>query len=389
MTGPTRFGVFMAPFHALNENPTQAIRRDVELAEHLDRLGYQELWVGEHHSGGFEIISQPEIFIAAAAERTKNIRLGTGVKSLPFYHPMIVADMMAQLDHMSQGRVLFGVGPGALPSDAYQMGIEVADQRRRMDEAIEVIIPLLQGETVSRESDWFTLNEARLQLSCYTKPRMEMAVTSMRSPAGMIAAGKYGLGVLVLGGVSDEALAHYVDNWGICQETAEEHGNTVSRDDWRITMMVHCAETREQALKDVEFGFGAWARYAQDVLPASPVPKDAADPIAYAQENKVAVFGTPDDIIAEIERVSGAVGGFGTMLIFANNWARWDATLKSYELISRYVAPHFTGARDGRIASYDMATEKHDGFSQSFMKASDASREAYEAKKAVKGKAAE
>ena len=184
-----RFGVFLGPHHPLNENPTLALERDLQLIELLDHLDFDEAWVGEHHSGGFEIISAPEIFIAAAAERTKYIRLGTGVKSLPFYHPFLVADELVQLDHMTRGRVMFGAGPGALPTDAYQMGIDPKDQRRKMDEALNAIVPLMKGETVSLETDWFTLKNARLQLDSYSKPMMEMAVTSIKSPAGAISAG--------------------------------------------------------------------------------------------------------------------------------------------------------------------------------------------------------
>ena len=111
-----RFGIFIAPFHPLGENPHLALRRDLELVEWLDQLGYDEAWIGEHHSAGYEIIASPELFIAAAAERTRHIRLGTGVSSLPYHHPLMLADRIIQLDHMTRGRVMFGVGPGALPS---------------------------------------------------------------------------------------------------------------------------------------------------------------------------------------------------------------------------------------------------------------------------------
>ena len=154
MTGSSlRFGAFVGPHHALDENPTLALKRDMELVELLDTLNYDEVWIGEHHSGGFEIIASPEIFIAAAAERTKYIKLGTGVKTVSFHHPLIVADQMVQLDHMTRGRVMFGAGPGALPTDAYQMGIKPGDQRRRMTEALDAIVPLMKGETVSMETD--------------------------------------------------------------------------------------------------------------------------------------------------------------------------------------------------------------------------------------------
>ena len=144
-----RFGIFLAPFHSPDENPTLALERDLDLVTHIDKLGYNEAWIGEHHSGGFEIIASPEVFIAFAAERTKNIRLGTGVSSLAYHHPLINADRINQLDHMTRGRVMFGVGPGSLPSDAFAMGFHPNEQRRRMNEALDVLLPLLNGEPVS------------------------------------------------------------------------------------------------------------------------------------------------------------------------------------------------------------------------------------------------
>ena len=201
----------------LNENPTLALGRDLELIQLLYDLDYDEAWIGEHHSGGFEIIPAPEIFIEAAAERPRRIRLGTGVKSVPFHHPLIVADQMVQLDQMTRGRVMFGAGPGALRTDAQQMGIDPADQRRRMTEAPDVIVPLMEGKQVFMETNWFTLRDAKLQMSHYTPPMMEMVVTSIRSPSGALCAVKYGAGLLVLGGISDGALEHQIHNWKICE----------------------------------------------------------------------------------------------------------------------------------------------------------------------------
>src|SRR5881227_2849060 len=165
-----RSGIFLAPFHNLPENPTLAMERDMELLQHIDKLNYHEAWIGEHHSGGFEIIASPEMFIAAAAERTRHIRLGTGVASLPYHNPFMLASRMVQLDHMTRGRAMFGVGPGALVYDAYKIGVPAADQRRMMNEALDVIVALFKGETVNRDSDWFKLRDANLQLAPYTKP---------------------------------------------------------------------------------------------------------------------------------------------------------------------------------------------------------------------------
>ena len=166
-----RSGIFLAPFHALGENPTLALERDMELLVHLDRLNYNEAWIGEHHSGGFEIICSPEIFIAAAAERTRHIRLGTGVVSLPYHNPFIVADRMVQLDHMTRGRVMFGVGPGSLVHDAKKIGVNPADQRRMMNESLDICMELFAGKSVTRKSDWFDLRDAQLQICLlYTSP---------------------------------------------------------------------------------------------------------------------------------------------------------------------------------------------------------------------------
>ena len=131
-----RFGIFLAPFHRLGDNPTLGLQRDLELIQWLDQLGFDEAWIGEHHSGGWETIASPEIFIAAAAERTRHIMLGSGVTSLPYHHPFLVAQRFVQLDHMTRGRAMLGCGPGALVSDAYMMGIDADQQRRRMDESL-------------------------------------------------------------------------------------------------------------------------------------------------------------------------------------------------------------------------------------------------------------
>ena len=228
-----RSGIFLAPFHNLTENPTLAIERDMELLQHLDRLNYHEAWIGEHHSGGFEIIASPEMFIAAAAERTRHIRLGTGVASLPYHNPFMLADRMVQLDHMTRGRAMFGVGPGALVHDALKIGIKAADQRRMMNESLDVIMRLLRGESVTEKTDWYDLVDAQLQLPCYTQPIMEMAVAASRSPAGALASGRHGIGMLSIGGTSPEAMAKHTLNWSLYEEQARLNGHVPDRSKWR------------------------------------------------------------------------------------------------------------------------------------------------------------
>jgi len=357
-----RSGIFLAPFHDLAENPTLALERDMELLQHLDTLNYSEAWIGEHHSGGFEIIGSPEMFIAAAAERTKHIRLGTGVVSLPYHNPFIAADRMVQLDHMTRGRAMFGVGPGALVHDAKKIGINPGDQRRMMNESLDVIVKLLHGETVTQKSDWFTLDDARLQLPSYTQPIMEMAVAAARSPAGALAAGRHGIGMLSIGGTSTEAMAHHVENWNLYSEQARLNGHAPHRAKWRLVTLMHIAETREQARENVRFGLDRFCDYFRDVATFPIVPGDISDRFKYLTETGAACIGTPDDAIAHIERLLKGTGGFGAILELAQNWADFGATKRHYELMARYVHPHFQGSREWRRESYAYARDHHDSF---------------------------
>ena len=219
------FGIFLAPFHRLGENPTLSMERDVELLQWLDHLGYDEAWIGEHHSAGWETIASPELIIAAAAEKTKYIKLGSGVTSLPYHHPFMVAQRWVQLDHMTRGRAMLGCGPGALTSDAYMLGIEPTTQRPRMLEAMDAIMQLLKcEERVTIKSDWFEMHDAKLHLAPYSDPHFEIAVASTITPFGMIAAGTHGVGVLSIGAGLPGGPEALGAQWKIAEDTAAKHG---------------------------------------------------------------------------------------------------------------------------------------------------------------------
>lgn len=382
-----KFGIFLAPFHPMEENPLLCLERDMQLLQHLDMLGYDEGWIGEHHSGGFEIIANPEMFIAQAVERTRHIRLGTGVISLPYHNPYTVASRMTQLDYQARGRAMFGVGPGALVGDAFRMGIDPENQRRMLNEALEAIVPLMRGETVTMETDWFNLREARLQLSGYTRPHMEMAVASARSPVGALAAGKHGLGMLSIGGTSDDALKAHAANWGVAEDAAAENGVSVDRKNWRIVTLMHVAETRDKAFENVKWGIERWAKYFREIATFPIVPADIHDAAEYLTENKMAVIGTPDDAIEYLENLWDGAGGYGCLMQLAHNWADWDETKKSYELIARQVFPHFQQSNALRRHSYDYSHENRPMFIGKAEKAVMGEIEKYQAKK--DGQAAE
>ena len=340
-----KFGVFMAPFHWLGENPTLALERDLETIQWLDQLGYDEAWIGEHHSAGWETIASPEVFIGVAAERTKNIMLGTGVASLPYHHPLMLTNRMVLLDHLTRGRVMLGVGPGALVSDAYALGIPPNLQRPRMDEAIGIIKRLLtETEPITYKSDWFTLNEALPHLQPYSRPHFPIAVAAAQSPSGMIAAGKHGLGVLsvsvIRGGNLTSNLAEF---WAIAEETAEQYNQTVDRNEWRIVVHAHIAETKKEAFEQVREKSAAYQYdYFHQTL-GTPFEYDGPREkiVDYMVSNGAWCVGTPDDLISKIQHLYELSGGFGGLMVQSTEWGTREQVRHSYELIARYVMPHF------------------------------------------------
>jgi limonene 1,2-monooxygenase len=371
--GRMKFGAFFAPFHSEKVNPTLAFERDFQLIEWLDQLTYDEAWVGEHHSGAYECIASPEIFLATVGQRTRHIRLATGVSSLAYHHPLILADRIAQLDHHLRGRLIFGVGPGQLVADAYMMGIDPSDLRQRMDESLECLVRLLNGETVTRETSWFTLREARCQILPYQAPTVEMAVASAISPTGARAAGKYGIGMISVAASSPEGFRQLANHWAICEDKAKEHGRTVNRANWRIVTPFHIAETREQAVEDLRFGLMDMMRYFRKFGgSAFPVASSFDEAMNIWTSGGLGAFGvgvvgTPDDLIAHIRKLEDQSGGFGAFLSLTHNAADFTATKKSYELFARHVMPEFQTANRNRAPCLAWSAENADRFMTSYV----------------------
>jgi len=358
-----QFGAFLAPHHPVGENPLLQFRRDLDLVEMLDKLGYDEFWCGEHHSSGWEMIGSPEMFLAAAAERSRRIKLGTGVVSLPYHHPFNVAQRMVQLDWMSGGRAIFGSGPGALASDAHTLGIDPMVQRDRQDEAIGVIRRLMRGERVTHKTDWYTLQDAQLQLLPLQED-MPFAVASQISPSGMTLAGKHGIGVISIGSLSEEGLNALPTQWGFAESAAVKHGTTVDRKDWRVLLSWHIAETRDKAIDEARRGLMRHHNeYVVGTLQrpgAAPFkdPDEAVEKTAFGA-GAAATIGTPDDLVARIKSVLDVSGGFGTLVGFLHDWANPENTMRSWDMVARYVVPEINGYLAGlRRSQHAVATER-------------------------------
>jgi limonene 1,2-monooxygenase len=341
-------------------------RRDLDFVQQLDDLGYDEFWCGEHHSSGWEMIASPEMFLAAAGERTKRIKLGTGVISLPYHHPFNVAQRMVQLDHMTGGRAIFGSGPGALASDAHTLGIDPMTQRDRQDEAIAVIRRLFNGERVTARSDWFTMQDAALQI-LPLQEQMPCVVASMISPSGMTLAGKYGIGIISLGSMSSKGLMSLAQQWEFAEDAAKKAGTTVSRANWRVLLSWHVAETREQARREAREGLMRWhneynvGTLMRPGVKAFKSPDEAVDQTAFV-DGAASVIGTPDDLVKLIKSVMKMSGGVGTIIGFAHDWANPENTRRSWDMVARYVVPEINGYVDSMRKSQRFVIENRTVF---------------------------
>ena len=361
--------MFITPFHPTGQSPTVALEYDMERVVALDRLGYDEAWFGEHHSGGYEFIACPEVFIAAAAERTKHIRLGTGVVSLPYHHPLMVADRWVLLDHLTRGRVMFGTGPGALPSDAYMMGIDPVEQRRMMQESLEAILALFRAapdERIDRHSDWFTLRDAQLHIRPYTWPYPEISTAAMISPSGPRLAGALGTSLLSLSMSVPGGFAALETTWEIVADQAAKSGrDEPDRTDWRVlascTLPTPASRPSTTAPTDCRISRTTSAR---PVSSRWPRPSEGAESPGISSKSMRrrgnCCIGTTGDAVAYIQDLLDRSGGFGTLLLLGHDWASPQATYHSYELFAREVIPHFKGQLTAPRASHDWAKGMRD-----------------------------
>ena len=189
-----KFSFFMMPLHHPSENPALAFDRDISLIHYAEALDFDEFFIGEHHSGGWETMPAPEMVLAKAAAHAHRIRLGTSVISLPFHHPFHVAERMAFLDHLTRGRVILGVGPCNLISDKMLFGVPNEQLHPMMAESADIIVRLLESpDPIDYEGRFWNFKGMRLQLRSYQQPRLPLAIASSGNPLSIELAGRYGM----------------------------------------------------------------------------------------------------------------------------------------------------------------------------------------------------
>lgn len=332
-----RFGLFLQPLHHPSEDPTEALERDLDLVVHLDDLGYDQVWVGEHHSSGWENIAAPEAFIATAAERTEQIRFGTGVLQLGIHHPLVALDRMIFLDHLTRGRVSFGVGVGGgIPSDLTVFGLDKETAGDRMAESLDTMLRLLAGEgPVTERTDWFELHDAVLQMRPYTVPHMEFAVASTH-PANIELMGRLG-GQVLMGGLPNRV----PDVMAALQAGAKSGGREATRDQIRLSYVLHLAETTEEAVSG--FQDGAIREFYEFQVGYNGRPRPDETPQRwyrdYVERN---IIGSPADALERLLAIQEESGGIGGIIFMNREWAGVEANRNSWRLFAEEVVPKFT-----------------------------------------------
>lgn len=359
-----KISFFMMPLHHPSENPSLAYERDIALIEYADSLDFDEFYIGEHHSGGWETIPAPEMALAMAAARAKRIRLGTSVISVPFHHPFHLAERMAFLDQLTRGRVIFGVGPSNLVSDIKLFDIPPGDLRPMMRESVDIIVRLLESpEPFDYEGRFWKLRNVCLQVRSYQSPRMPLAIASAGSRGAIDMAARYGMILLSFGGEKIGENLALAEQWRYMEECARRHGTRVSRENWRITTHLHLAESREKAwaevekgaLRDINYFMEIGLKAAYEAYPGQPRSEIT---LRSAAAQRRWIVGTPDDAIEMIEKMQQETGGFGGLMLTTHEWVGDQKIRASLELFARYVMPHFRGhARDFQNAWSRMQRE--------------------------------
>ena len=344
-----KFSFFMMPLHHPSENPSLAFERDISLIEYADELDFDEFYIGEHHSGGWETMPAPEMALAMAAAKAKRIRLGTSVIGVPFHHPFHLAERMAFLDQLTRGRVIFGVGPSNLISDIKLFDIPPGDLRPMLRESVDIMVKLLESpEPFDYEGRFWKLRNVCLQVRSYQSPRMPFAVASAGSRGTIDMAAQYEMILLSAGGKKVGENLPLSEQWAYMEECARKHETQASRENWRITTHLYLAESREKAWADIEEFALSDMNYFMDIglkpsYEAYPdQPRSEITP-KIAAERRNWIVGTPDDAIEAIEKIQEETGGFGGLMLTTHEWVGDRKIRDSLELFARYVMPHFRG----------------------------------------------
>jgi limonene 1,2-monooxygenase len=358
-----KFSLFMMPCHHPKDNPALAFQRDIGLIHLADELGFDEAFIGEHHSGGWETMPAPEMALSMAAAKAHRIRLGTSVFSAPFHHPFYLAERMAFLDHLTRGRAILGVGPCSLVTDKILFNMEETSLYPMLHEAVDVIVRLLESEEpISHQGEYWQFEDMQLQLRSFQQPRLPLAMPSAATPANLEMIGRNNM---IWMSPTGKNRPDARKNWEIVEKGAQEAGRIADRDNWRIATYMYLSDSAEKAWDEVREGIMREAEYFSAIGLRGHYAEYEGQPFSEFTPESCAdrrdwVIGTPDDAIAWLDAKMEETGGFGGLLLHSPEWTNRHKWERSMEMFARYVMPHFQGHNQTFKSEWDKVQAKTD-----------------------------
>lgn len=350
-------GLFEMTAHPPERGMFEGAQWDLQMIRWADEYGYSEAWIGEHFFEPWEPCPAPDLLIAQALKETSRIRLGAGAHLLPCHHPMSLAYRVAFLDHLSQGRLNFGVGAAAGKAELKAFEMEAPNQNReKMEEALDIILDVWNPDkkvdfkgkywNVVRTDNPDSLHTSHIYPFQKPHPPMGIAGFSPVSPSLRVA-GRRGFWPMSFFLNTDGLL----QNWASVEEGAAEAGRTADRKDWRIVLPIMVADTDEAALDAALNGF--YGRYYEQFfvptmteLGAIPLFKNRPDmadsevtPAYLAETNWFT--GSPETVARKLARLHADTGGFGVVLQLAMDYSqeKSEAWRRSMQLLAEEVMP--------------------------------------------------
>jgi limonene 1,2-monooxygenase len=357
------FGCFLPPLHAPTTSPYVALQQDIELCCLLDDLGFDEVWLGEHHSSGWSTLSAPDLLIAALARETRRIRFATGVIPLPYHHPVHTAERILLLDHLTAGRVILGCGTGTYIHDMEMIGVDPGSLRAHFRAALEVVQALLSGQTVDTTTPWFTAKKAVLQL----RPLRGSIETVIASSLGDDA-------IELLTDTATTPTVHVVPPWGVIrpgmdadplssltQRVATYRNKSGGATRVRCNVFVHICDSVAKGIDEL---MPEWSAQRHDLyrnILGMPIP-GSADAHRRALETLVGtgafIVGDTATCTRMIRDLANRLGDPVSLNFFVPGWLPHKQTLDQVTAIAREVIPDIFGAFEGTAESMRLTSEE-------------------------------
>jgi alkanesulfonate monooxygenase SsuD/methylene tetrahydromethanopterin reductase-like flavin-dependent oxidoreductase (luciferase family) len=363
-----RFGYFTMPLHAPDVPVADTLAEDLAQLEFLDQLGFSEAWIGEHITSAWENIPAPDLLIAQALGRTKQMVFGTGVNCLPNHNPVMLAHRVAQLDQMARGRFYWGIGSGGFVGDLALFEVDAQSGQNRLVslDVLDTVLKLWSDPEpgVYEHPRWrFRVPEPnpaismRMFMRPYQQPHPPIGVAGVTPTSEMYRlAGQRGWMPMSLNIVPTSSLQR---NWATYNDAAIQAGNTPDRDAWRVARDIYVADSSAQARQQALDGVLGrdWREYFIPLLGSGdrlslcktdPNMSDAEVTPEYLCDN-IWIVGDPDEVAAKLRAMAEATGGFGTLLLMGHEWRpreQWEKSMRLFvdEVVPRLGEPSLTPA---------------------------------------------